>query len=83
MSQRHGSILESSSVSEALAEHQDDEQTAAEYAQEPAFYLKQAERQQAIADKFIAEQQPWMAEGYQILASMYRKTAAAVAAQEA
>ena len=70
-------------MSEALAEYQDDEQTAAEYAQEPAFYLKQAERQQAIADKFIANEQPWMAEAYEILAGMYRKTAAAVAAQEA
>ena len=66
-----------------MAAHEDDEQTAAEYAQEPAWYLKQAERQQAVADKFIAEQRPWMAEGYEILAGMYRRTAAAaVAAQE-
>ena len=65
-----------------MAEHQDEEQTAAEYAQEPAFYLKQAKRQEAIADKFIANEQPWMAEGYEILAGMYRRTAASVAAQE-
>ena len=67
---------------EALAEYQDDEQTAAEYAQAPAWYLQQADRQTAIADKFITEQRPWMAEAYQILAGMYRKTAASVAAQE-
>ena len=64
-----------------MVEHKDDEQTAAEYAQAPDWYLKQADRQQAIADQFISEQQPWMAEGYQILAGMYRRTAAAVAAQ--
>ena len=67
---------------EPLAEYQDDEQTAAEYAQEPAWYLLQATRQEAIADQFIAEKRPWMAEGYQILAGMYRRTAASVAAQE-
>ena len=69
-------------MSEALAEYQDDEQTAAEYAQEPAYYLKQAAKQMTIADQFIAEKRPWMAEGYQILAGMYRRTAASVAAQE-
>ena len=69
-------------MSEALVEYQDDEQTAAEYAQEPAWYLQQAERQEVIADKFIVEERPWMAEWYQILAGMYRRTAASVAAQE-
>ena len=68
---------------EALPEYQDDEQTAAEYAQAPAYYLKQAAKQMAIADQFIAEKRPWMAEGYQILAGMYRRTAASVAAQKA
>ena len=60
-----------------MATHENDEQTAAQYAQAPAWYLKQADRQQAIADQFIADQQPWMAEAYEILAGMYRKTAAA------
>ena len=66
-----------------MAEHKNDEQTAAEYAQAPAWYLQQADRQQAVADKFIAAEQPWMAEGYEILAGMYRATAVAVAAQDA
>ena len=67
---------------EALAEHQDEEQTAAQFNPPSASFLKRADELTAVADKFIAEQRPWMAEGYQILASMYRKTAAAVAAQE-
>ena len=65
-----------------MAEHKDDEQSAAEFAQEPAWYLQQAAKQTAIADKFIAEQRPWMAEGYQILAGMYRATAACATAQK-
>lgn len=64
-----------------MAEPRDEEQTAAEFAQAPAWYLQQAKRQEAIADQFIANEQPWMAEAYEILAGMYRKTAAAVAAQ--
>ena len=64
-----------------MSEQQDAEPTAAEYAREPAYYLKRADEMDAIADKFIAEQRPWMAEGYEILAGMHRKTAAAVASQ--
>ena len=51
--------------------------------QEPAFYLKRAEEHEVTADDFIADGTPWMAEGYQILAGMYRETAASVAAQRA
>ena len=65
-----------------MAEHQDDEQTAAEFAQAPVYYLQCAEEHEATAAEFIAEQRPWMAEGYQLLAEQYRQRAAAGAAQE-
>ena len=64
-----------------MADNQDAEPTAAEYADPPASHLKRADELTAIADQFIADQRPWMAEGYQILAGMHRETAAAIAAQ--
>ena len=58
-----------------MEESQNDKQTAAEYAQKPAYYLKCAEEHDATAAAFIAEQRPWMAEGYQLLAEQYRQRA--------
>ena len=66
-----------------MATHANDEQTAAQFNAPSASFLKRAGELDTIADQFISEQQPWMAEGYQILAGMYRRTAEAVAAQEA
>ena len=65
-----------------MAMHANDEQTAAQFNASSASFLKRAGELDTIADQFISEQQPWMADGYQILAGMYRRTAASVAAQE-
>ena len=65
-----------------MAAHEDDEQTAADFNPPSASFFARALDRQAVADKFISDGQPWMAEMYVLLADMLRKTGASVAAQE-
>ena len=65
-----------------MAENRDDEQSAADFNPPSASFLKRADELTAVANQFIAEERPWMAEMYLLQAEMHRNTAASVAAQE-